>query len=466
MFCSVPLSAQQEKTAGQLAASKTIPAWTMEQCIDYAVTHAVEVRRGEVEVRKRKGDYRYAVLDFLPSVSASAAGQYAWGRNIDPETNTYNNVTTFNNYYQLYASLPVFDGGYTINAFRQARLAKNNSESAMAAIKEDKAIDVMSKFVDALYAERTIQLAETKLKDSKALLEKTEKLFALGEKSRPDVVQMQSQVAEDDYNLLHQRNLARQTLMVLKSAMCYPAGDSLSIVEKSEKRKEKKEKLADATSNSKLLSPNGEQEDNLLFSLPSSLSSFNSPHVQNAEYAAESARLNWKMQRAQLLPTLSLNVGVSTSYYKNLSQKGEVASFSSQFHNNMGEYAYLSLSIPLFAVSKMKSAHAAKAAYQTALLDLEETKRKQSDDMLQAVLDRNGYEKEVLQMEKKVQSDSLAYYLSRRKYEEGMLSTFDLHTASETLLESQTKLLQMRMMLTLKNKLVNYYKGISLWTSK
>ena len=44
----------------------------------------------------------------------------AWGRNIDPETNTYNNVTTFNNYYQLYAELNVFDGFATINALKQA----------------------------------------------------------------------------------------------------------------------------------------------------------------------------------------------------------------------------------------------------------------------------------------------------------------------------------------------------------
>lgn len=69
-------------------------------------------------------------------------------------------------------------------------------------------------------------------------------------------------------------------------------------------------------------------------------------------------------------------------------------------------------------------------------------------------------------MERKLQSDSLAYHLSRRKYEEGMLSTFDLHTAAQTLIESRIRLLQMRMMLVMKDKLVNYYKGMPLWTLK
>ena len=58
-------------------------------------------------------------------------GQYAWGRNIDPETNTYNNVTTFNNYYQLYAELNVFDG-FATSSLR--RLSISLSMSIQAAL--------------------------------------------------------------------------------------------------------------------------------------------------------------------------------------------------------------------------------------------------------------------------------------------------------------------------------------------
>jgi len=47
-----------------------------------------------------------------------------------------------------------------------------------------------------------------------------------------------------------------------------------------------------------------------------------------------------------------------------------------------------------------------------------------------------------------------------------MLSTFDLHTAAQTLLDSRIKLLQMRLMLEMKQRLVNYYKGIRTWTLK
>ena len=65
---------------------------------------------------------------------------------IDPETNTYNNVTTFNNYYQLYAELNVFDGFATINALKQAKLSRDYSATAMQKIQDDRAIDVMQKY--------------------------------------------------------------------------------------------------------------------------------------------------------------------------------------------------------------------------------------------------------------------------------------------------------------------------------
>ena len=94
------------------AAGASAQSWNLDECMKYAVEHATEVKREVVNARQRKQDYQHAVAGFLPSVSGGVQGQYAWGRNIDPETNTYNNVTTFNNYYQLYAELN--DEGTTI----------------------------------------------------------------------------------------------------------------------------------------------------------------------------------------------------------------------------------------------------------------------------------------------------------------------------------------------------------------
>ena len=415
--------------------------WELDSCMAYAVEHATDVKREVVNARQRKQDYQKAVTDFLPSVAGGVQGQYAWGRNIDPETNTYNHVTTFNNYYQLYASLNVFDGFATINAFKQAKLARAYSSTAMQKVRDDKAIDVMQKFVDAAYAEASIQIASDKLAESKRLLGKMQRLYELGEKGRPDVVQMESQVAEDEYNLTHQKHVAQQSLLTLKSAMNFPVEEELRLV------------------------TNGKQvNESFPINHETVYQNFlnASPDVKSAEYEVEKARYDYKIAKGRLLPSLSLSGGISTNFYRNLSQGGQYEGFASQFRNNRGEYLALTLSIPIYDNVAWHSVKKARNDWQLAQVNLEETKRKLHDHIAQAVMDAEGYAKELEQMDKKVASDSLAYYMSSRKFEEGMLSTFDLHTAAQTLLESRIKQLQMQMLLVIKQRLVDYYQGKNL----
>lgn len=424
-----------------LMASAQTKTWELDSCMAYAVEHATDVKREVINARQRKQDYQKAVTDFLPSVVGGVQGQYAWGRNIDPETNTYNHVTTFNNYYQLYASLNVFDGFATINAFKQAKLARAYSTTAMQKVRDDKAIDVMQKFVDAAYAEASIQIASDKLAESKRLLGKMQRLYELGEKGRPDVVQMESQMAEDEYNLTHQKHVAQQCLLTLKSAMNFPVEEELRLV------------------------TNGKQvNESFPINHETVYQNFlnASPDVKSAEYEVEKARYDYKIAKGRLLPSLSLSGGISTNFYRNLSQGGQYEGFASQFRNNRGEYLALTLSIPIYDNVAWHSVKKARNDWQLAQVNLEETKRKLHDHIAQAVMDADGYAKELYQMNKKVASDSLAYYMSSRKFEEGMLSTFDLHTAAQTLLESRIKQLQMQMLLVIKQRLVDYYQGKNL----
>ena len=424
------------------AAGASAQSWSLDDCMKYAVEHATEVKREVVNARQRKQDYQYAVAGFLPTVSGGMQGQYAWGRNIDPETNTYNNVTTFNNYYQLYAELNVFDGFATINALKQAKLSRDYSATAMQKIQDDRAIDVMQKYVDAAYAEASIRIASEKLNESKRMLAKMKRLYELGEKGRPDVVQMESQVAEDEYNLTHQENVAKQNLLALKSAMNFPVDEELKLELKSENKE---------------ASASGANYETVYQGFLNI-----SPDLKSAEYEVERAWYDYKIAKGRLLPSLSLGGGISTNYYKNLSQKGQYDGFASQFRNNRGEYLALTLSIPIYNSDRWHSVKKARNDWQLAQVNLEETRRKLHDQIAQAVMDAEGYAKELHQMQKKVASDSLAYHMSSRKFEEGMLSTFDLHTAAQTLLESRIKELQMQMLLIIKQRLVDYYQGENL----
>ncbi|WP_308271463.1 TolC family protein, partial [Prevotella sp.] len=319
-----------------LASGVTAQSWSLDDCMKYAAEHATDVKRETINACQRQQDYHHAMAAFLPTVAGGVQGQYAWGRNIDPETNTYNNVTTFNNYYQLYAELNVFDGFATINAFKQARLSRDFSATAIQKAQDNIAIDVMQKYVDAAYAEASIRIASEKLDESRRMLAKTKRQYELGEKGRPDVVQMESQVAEDEYCLTHQQNVALQSMLALKSAMNYPISDELKLDIQS-KDKEKSLASCQLTIGNK---PNSENIYQNFLNI--------SPDMKSAEYEVELAHYGYKIAKGRLLPSLSLSGGITTNYYKNLSLKGQYDGFASQFRNNRGEYLALTLSIPIY----------------------------------------------------------------------------------------------------------------------
>ena len=77
--------------------------------------------------------------------------------------------------------------------------------------------------------------------------------------------------------------------------------------------------------------------------------------------------------------------------------------------------------------------------------------------LAEAVLDFQGGLKECGQLEKKVESDSIAYELVRNQYEEGLATPIDLQTASSTLFASRVSLLRTRLTTVMKEKQIRYY---------
>ena len=135
-------------------------------------------------------------------------------------------------------------------------------------------------------------------------------------------------------------------------------------------------------------------------------------------------------------------------------------SFKNQFKDNYGSYIGISLSVPIFSQFKgVSSVRKARNSYRIAQEQYEEQKLELRKLVEQAVMDREGYLRESIQMEKKVASDQLAYQVTKRKYEEGLMTSLDVQHNAATWLESQASLLQSKLTYFLKCRLVDYYKG-------
>jgi len=166
------------------------------------------------------------------------------------------------------------------------------------------------------------------------------------------------------------------------------------------------------------------------------------------------------IQKGKLFPSIYLSAGVYTSYFDNLKSEVAPSSFSSQFNNNRGEYLSFGVQIPLFdGLSRVRNIRRARNNVRIAAEQQNEVLRQLHTAITQSVLERDGYAKESLQMEKKLNSDEIAYQVTLRKFEEGLMSPIDLQTSANILIESKATLLQKKLMYLLKCKQVDYYKG-------
>ena len=415
-------------------------SWTMQQCMQYAVEHNHEVKRTELELDNYKAAKTGAIGRFLPEVDASIGAQYNFGRAIDPETNTYTDVSTFYNGYSLGASLPVFDGFSRLHALRAAKAGVLMGHASVRQQQDQTALNVLQAFTNVAYYEGLVKMAEEKVEEATLLLKQTQVLEEVGRKSAADVAQVESQKAEADYELTRQQNLLASALLELKKEMNYPLTDSLRLNIKEITGRDARD-YGPMPTNSNLV-----------------------PELQQAYLSTQISQHEWHQARAGLLPSLSLSAGLSTTYYKTLHSQ-TAAAFSNQFKNNMGEYVGATLSIPLFnRLQTLTNIRRAKNNYQIARENYEQKQLEIEKLTREAWQDWQGYLKQTAQMEKKVEADSLAYQLTRRQYEEGLSTAIDLRTTSAQLLNSKATLLQCQLMAMVKEQLVRYYKGETIWT--
>lgn len=408
--------------------------WTAEQCMRYAALHSHGARQQAIGLDERKTERLQALGAFLPQVGASVGGQYNFGRAIDPETNTYTDVSTFNNGYSLSASVSLFDGLQRIHRLRAAQAAVALGRDALQAARDEAAQQALLRFADVAYRRGTLTLALAKRAESQRLMRKTELMLEVGTRSEADLAQTRATLAADDYEATLQQGLLNQALLALKACMNFPLDEPL--------------------------------EPDSLLAVAEGLSSTSSPYprVRQAEREAEVARHKLRAARGGLFPSLALGAGWSTTYYQTL-HRPNATPYATQLRNNAGRYVYASLSVPLFgrfqAITNLRRQRLALSRAEERL-DEERTQLQRLLAETQAEVESTR--SEVQKMCRRVEADSLSTHLVTRRYEEGLASPLDVQTAAVALLQSQALLLHGRLTLDCKTRLLNYYKGNPLWT--
>ena len=422
---------------------------TLKECMAYAISNSTKIRIQQAAIGDAQIDRRDAALRlFTPSINANTYAYYNFGRSIDPQTNTYFNTTSFHNNYGVSAGYDLFDGFQAVNNYKISKTGMLIADSQEKQAEADICLAVMEAYYNVVYYKRLADVYEEQVSVAGQALVKARRQEELGQKGHADVIQMEADLADRQYELINTRNLYEQQRMTLSDLMFWPVEEDLVI--DTDFRS-----FAGAQDDDTVIlrEPEATEESIVDFALD------HNPGVQIAQWQQLNARRQLNTAKWQLLPTIGLYAGWSTSYYTY--QGSQTAAFRDQFRNNGGEYVEVSLQIPIWnRLSKHSAISRRKHALDKATAELDQKRRDVESEVRRAVQDRDGSAAAYQQAQHKAEVQAEAYALNLKKLEQGLISPLEFQTANNNFLKAQADEMNSLFKYLIKQAVVKYYNGV------
>ena len=415
-------------------------ALSLHDCMAYAISHSTKVRIQQAAIGDAQIDRRDAALAlFTPQINAQTVAYYNFGRNIDPETNVYIQTTSFHNSYGVSAGYDLFDGFKAVNNWKISKTGLLIAESQEKQVEADICLAVMEAYYNVVYYKRLTDVYEEQVATAEQALKKAQRQEELGQKGHADVIQMESDLADRQYDLTNTFNKYVSEKMKLADLMFWPVEEELTIV----------------TDYSSVIPSEVEES-------PESVVDFaldHNPGVNMASWKELNAKRELSTAKWQLMPSIGLYGGWNTNYFTYPNQATD--SFGTQFRNNMGEYVQLSLSIPIWdRLAKASRISKKRHALEKATAELDQKRRDVESEVRRAIQDRDGSATAYRQAVHKADVQNEAYTLNLKKLEQGLISPLEFQTASNNFLKAQADEMNSLFKYLIKQAVVRYYNGV------
>ncbi len=418
--------------------------WTLEECVDYAIEHNLQVKNTAYNNESSRESYRQSVRDLLPSVNGSTDYSIRYGRSADPQTNDFVNTQFFSNNYSLNANLDLFRGFQKLNSIRASKFIYKATQEDILQEKFLLAFRVMSAYYDIKFFEGLVANSLEQLEISQGNYDLVQKQVELGLMAGADLYEAESNLLGDKLLLTQNRNQLTNAKLVLIQEMNLTEVSDINL----------KESLEETMVN----------EDVALDSLYQSARGF-VPLVKSQEYRVTAAKKQLQATRGGLFPSLSLFAGYGTSYFEtNVDENGNVIPFRTQFSDNTSKFVGAQLNIPISnGWSNHSRVKQQKIAYMQAKNNLEIQEQELFQLLQQLVQDNRALIAEYEQSAKQVESQQIAFTIAQKRYEKGLINALELFQAKNLYGVAQNQNLQVGLRLKVNQSTIDFYNGLPIF---
>lgn len=408
--------------------------WTLQQCIDYAIRHNIEVKQSRNRIEKLKVEKNSLKSSFLPDLNAGTSQKFDFGRSLN-RSNTYEDSNTRSSSFSISTEMPLFTG------FRRTASVSRNKFDLLAAeadkelIENDLSLNVTGCYFQILLNKEICKIAGQQIQLTREQESKTLLLIENGKAPESQLYDIKAQLADDELTETEAKNSLRLSVLELMQLM-------------------ELEGCADFDVDS--LDENVAKMDSILPETIYAAALNCMPQIKQAYYSLQSSEKAIKVAQSGYYPTLSLGAGVSTGYY----HSGNTAnpSFHRQLQNNMQKSVYLSLSIPIFdRFTARNEVRSARIDESNARLYLENQKKGLYKDIERAYTDAVNALEKYEATGKAVIANEEAHRYALEKYAAGKSAVYEYNEIKMKLADALSKQSQAKYAYLLKERVLAFY---------
>ncbi len=450
--------------------------WNLRTIVDYAMANNITVRLSEVQAKIAALTLKQSRLSQIPNANFTNNTGYNSGTTQDFTSFTRINETYLTSGFQLQSSADIF------NFFSKRNTIAGNEWELKAANafvdknKNDIALTAANAYLNILLAKEQENIALVQVQQTQAQLTNTRKMVEAGSLPELNASQLEAQLAVDSGNYISAKGNVTLNILTLKSYLSIDAAAPFE-VDTPPVELIPVEPIADL------------QPDNVY-----KLAMASQPLQRYNDFKLKAAEKFKQAARGAMFPTLSAYGSLGSRYANNVTEVltdtkvyppiatvnvGGVdynvmplqdqpyhvytygkRGFTNQLNDNFNQSIGLSLSIPIFNSYNLRTQYLrSKLNINSLQLQKEQDDQKLKQDIYQAFTAAMTAMEKFNASKKAVESAQKTFDFANKRFEVGLLGTFDLITTQNNLLRAKLEYSINQFDYVFKMKVLEFYKG-------
>lgn len=420
-------------------------AWTLRQCIDYAIDNNIEIKQQDLKVKGAEVDLNTSKNERLPDLTGSAGQSFNFGRSPNASTGVFEAKTASLTSFSVATNVPVFTGFRIEN---QIKVNELNMYAAMAGLnkaKENMELQITAYFLDVLFKKEILKVFKEQVSLTLTQVERTVILVETGKVAQSQLYDIKAQLAKDELNVTTSDNDLKLSLLNLAQALNLQTMEGFDI-----EAPKLTETVMVEDVLSRLVKPDVVYDKAVQ----------TRPHVKEAEFNVESTKKALKVAQSGYWPTLTFGASYDNSFSHVYDSDIANSAIAHQLRDNYRIALGLNLSIPIFDRFQTRNkVRQARLNIENQQLVLDNVKLALFKEIQQAYQNATAAQAKFISTEKAYEAAAESFKYAEERYQIGKTSVFEYNESQTKLISSKSEQIQAKYDFVFRSKILDFYQG-------